>query len=117
MNAARECRCELNAPPSLPPPTIQHCRAVQAPHTVVKDLKAGMVSMADADMDDGLDPAIVDAFIARWEASGGAERSNTQSFLNELCDLIGQPHPDLKCWNHRPHESFLQMRRTPLPRS
>ncbi len=54
----------------------------------------GMVSMADADMDDGLDPAIVDAFIARWEASGGAERSNTQSFLNELCDLIGQPHPD-----------------------
>ncbi len=45
-------------------------------------------------MDDGLDPVIVDAFIERWEKSGGAERSNTQSFLNELCDLIGQPHPD-----------------------
>lgn len=50
--------------------------------------------MADAEFDDGLDPAQVEAFIDRWEKSGGAERSNTQSFLNELCDLLGQPHPD-----------------------
>jgi len=54
----------------------------------------GMDQMANSEFDDGLDPAVVDAFIKRWEASGGAERSNTQSFLNELCDLIGQPHPD-----------------------
>ncbi len=35
----------------------------------------------------------VDAFIARWSATGGAERSNSQAFLLELCDLIGAPRP------------------------
>ncbi|MFU8803500.1 MAG: type IIL restriction-modification enzyme MmeI, partial [Bradymonadaceae bacterium] len=32
-------------------------------------------------------------FINRWEKSGGAERANCQSFLNELCDLIGVEKP------------------------
>lgn len=34
-------------------------------------------------------------FIARWEASGAAERANYQLFLCQLCDLIGvgQPEP------------------------
>jgi len=36
----------------------------------------------------------IDAFIARWSASGGGELSNTQSFLNEFCDLIGVPRPE-----------------------
>ncbi|QDU86846.1 hypothetical protein Pla175_01990 [Pirellulimonas nuda] len=35
-----------------------------------------------------------DAFIERWAPSGGSERANYQSFLNELCDLLGVPHPD-----------------------
>ncbi|RDV36273.1 class I SAM-dependent DNA methyltransferase [Bradymonadaceae bacterium TMQ3] len=34
-------------------------------------------------------------FIERWKNSGGAERANCQSFLNELCELLGveKPHP------------------------
>ena len=50
--------------------------------------------MAEHDTSDGVACETVDAFIARWEKSGGAERSNTQSFLNELCDLLGLAHPD-----------------------
>ena len=34
------------------------------------------------------------AFIARWAASGAAERANYQLFLSELCDLIGVARPD-----------------------
>ena len=30
----------------------------------------------------------LDAFIARWTASGGSERANYVSFLNDLCDII-----------------------------
>ncbi|MFH5803923.1 class I SAM-dependent DNA methyltransferase [Alienimonas sp. DA493] len=37
------------------------------------------------------DPA---AFIAKWSASGGAETANSQSFLRDLCDLLGVPRPD-----------------------
>lgn len=36
----------------------------------------------------------IDAFIKRWKDSGGGELSNTQSFLNEFCDLIGVARPD-----------------------
>ena len=36
----------------------------------------------------------VSAFIARWQASGAAERANYQLFLSELCDLLGVPRPD-----------------------
>lgn len=36
----------------------------------------------------------VEAFIARWQASGGAERANYQLFLTELCELLGVPKPD-----------------------
>ncbi|MFL6199542.1 MAG: class I SAM-dependent DNA methyltransferase [Thermoanaerobaculia bacterium] len=37
----------------------------------------------------------LDRFIARWSASGDAERANKDSFLNELCDVLGveRPHP------------------------
>ena len=36
-----------------------------------------------------------DHFIARWSESGDAERANKDSFLNELCDVLGveRPHP------------------------
>ena len=33
-------------------------------------------------------------FIARWQPSGGSERSNYQMFLTELCDVLEVDHPD-----------------------
>ncbi|MDF1552870.1 MAG: hypothetical protein P1P84_07400 [Deferrisomatales bacterium] len=36
----------------------------------------------------------VQTFIAKWRASGGAERANYQHFLVELCDVLGVPRPD-----------------------
>lgn len=50
--------------------------------------------MAQMFEDDGVAPETVARFVERWEKSGGAERSNTHSFINELCDLLGLPHPD-----------------------
>jgi len=37
----------------------------------------------------------LDSFIDRWSASGDAERANKDSFLNELCEVLGveRPHP------------------------
>jgi len=37
---------------------------------------------------------VVEAFIARWSPSGGAELANYGLFISELCDLIGVPRPD-----------------------
>ena len=34
-------------------------------------------------------------FIDRWKRSGGAELANSQSFLKELCELLGVPQPDV----------------------
>lgn len=39
-------------------------------------------------------PPDVEAFIARWSPSSGAERANYQLFLAELCELLGVPRPD-----------------------
>ncbi len=36
----------------------------------------------------------VEGFIAKWAASEAAERAHKDSFLNELCDVIGVPRPD-----------------------
>src|SRR4051812_10557980 len=36
----------------------------------------------------------VRSFIARWEASGAAERANYALFLSELSDLLGVPRPE-----------------------
>jgi hypothetical protein len=38
--------------------------------------------------------ADLEAFIARWGTSAGAERANYQLFLAELCDVLGVPRPD-----------------------
>ncbi len=38
--------------------------------------------------------AALDDFIARWAESSGAERANKDSFLNELCDVLGVPRPN-----------------------
>jgi len=35
-----------------------------------------------------------DDFIQRWQRSGGAELANSQSFLKELCQLLGVPEPE-----------------------
>ncbi len=39
-------------------------------------------------------PEQIDAFIARWERSGGHERGAGQQFLLEFCDLLGLDKPD-----------------------
>jgi hypothetical protein len=36
------------------------------------------------------------AFLTKWSTSGGAERANKDSFLRDLCDVLGVPHPDPK---------------------
>ena len=33
-------------------------------------------------------------FISRWQRSGGAELANSQSFLKELCLVLGVPEPE-----------------------
>lgn len=47
-----------------------------------------------ADQGRGGDAPAIEAFIARWGASSGAERANYQIFLAELCDLLGVPRPE-----------------------
>jgi len=36
----------------------------------------------------------LDAFITKWVASGAAERANKDSFLSELCDVLGVARPN-----------------------
>jgi hypothetical protein len=38
-------------------------------------------------------PPTLPAFLDRWQTAGGAERSNAQLFITELCDLLNLPHP------------------------
>ncbi|MGZ8710640.1 MAG: DNA methyltransferase, partial [Thermoanaerobaculia bacterium] len=35
-------------------------------------------------------------FLPKWRASGASERANKDSFLRDLCDVLGVPHPDAK---------------------
>ena len=41
-----------------------------------------------------VDPAAVEAYIARWRAATGSERANYQLFVGQLCDLLGLPAPE-----------------------
>ena len=36
----------------------------------------------------------ISSFIDRWRQSGASERANKDSFLRDLCDALGVPHPD-----------------------
>ncbi len=47
-------------------------------------------------MTEGSQPraAEIEAFLARWAASSGAERANYQIFLAELCDVLDLPRPE-----------------------
>lgn len=47
---------------------------------------------------------LVEQFIAYWSAAGASERSNSQRFLVELCDLLDVPRPD----NHPKHGYFFE---------
>ena len=35
-----------------------------------------------------------DRFVAKWAASGAAERANKDSFLKELCRVLDVPEPE-----------------------
>jgi hypothetical protein len=41
-------------------------------------------------------PAHIQAFLTKWQASGGAERANAQTFLTELCDILEVERPQPK---------------------
>ncbi len=72
-------------PPRFPP---------DAGLSVRGDSYGGSLSLEDPPADDGLDPALIGAFIARWSAATGSERANYQLFLTEICALLGLPRPD-----------------------
>jgi hypothetical protein len=33
-------------------------------------------------------------FVEKWNKSGAAERANKDSYLRDLCDVLGVPHPE-----------------------
>jgi hypothetical protein len=37
---------------------------------------------------------LIAGFIQHWHESGAGERSNFQSFVRDLCDLLGVPRPN-----------------------
>ena len=45
-------------------------------------------------------------FLARWQASGGAEHANYGLFLQDLCDLLAVPRPDPKT-NDPAHDAYV----------
>ena len=59
-------------------------------------------------------PTDLDAFIARWAASGAAERANFQTFANELCDLLGVEKP-LPAGGDAAADAYVFEKPVPLP--
>jgi len=59
-------------------------------------------------------PALIDAFIQRWAASGAAERANYQLFLAELCDVLEVPRPDPQVADDA-QNAYVFEKPTPLP--
>ncbi|HUF37487.1 MAG TPA: hypothetical protein VMN57_03100 [Anaerolineales bacterium] len=59
----------------------------------------------------------ITAFISRWGPSGGAERSNYQLFLAELCDVLGverpQPAAEIEADNAYVFEKSVPSRTAP----
>ena len=64
--------------------------------------------------DSAVDPAALDEFFRRWEASGAAERANYSMFLNELCDLLDVPRPD-PAGPHDDKNAYVFERAVPFP--
>ena len=48
----------------------------------------------DTKWPDGISVADIDAFIDRWEKSGGSELANFQTFAGDLCRLLRLPEPE-----------------------
>ena len=44
--------------------------------------------------EDGIAAAEIDAFVERWEKSGGSELANFQTFAGDLCRLLRLPEPE-----------------------
>ncbi|MFO0201802.1 MAG: type IIL restriction-modification enzyme MmeI, partial [Alphaproteobacteria bacterium] len=57
-------------------------------------MNRGEQSITTAEQGRGAGADAIEAFIARWGTSSGAERANYQIFLAELCELLGVPRPD-----------------------
>ena len=55
----------------------------------------------------------LEAFIARWASSGAAERANKDSFLNELCDVLGVARPN-PTTNDLERDGYVFERKVPL---
>lgn len=55
----------------------------------------------------------LEAFVARWAASGAAERANKDSFLNELCDVLGVARPN-PTTNDLERDAYVFERKVPL---
>lgn len=61
-------------------------------------LAYGSVEIRDGDEDEGDSPQEfvmppVEAFIAKWSRSAGSEIGSSQSFIIELCNILGVPRP------------------------
>lgn len=62
------------------------------------------------------DSDTVDAFIERWQDTGGKERSNYQLFLTELCQLLQLPGPQ-PAGEHDQHDAYVFERRVDIQHS
>ena len=62
------------------------------------------------------EPAVqsIEAFIARWQGSGAAERANYQLFLSELCDVLGVARPEPKT-AYEERNAYVFEKSVPLP--
>jgi|GEM_PF-4668638 len=59
--------------------------------------ESGSVTGRKDAMHEGSDAATqVEAFIERWQAAGGTERSNFQMFFTELCLVLGLPPEEIE---------------------
>lgn len=48
----------------------------------------------------------VQQFIARWSASGASERANKDSYLKDLAEVLGVPHPE-PCTGDRERDTYV----------
>ena len=55
-----------------------------------------------------------DDFISRWQPSGASERANYQSFLLDLCDMLGVGKPDPKT-PFENENAYVSEKSIPLP--
>ena len=64
------------------------------PRSQVGRYRAGYVAGSISNNANRMTTDPIQAFIQRWEKSGGAERANYQLFLTQLCEVLQVPGPD-----------------------